>query len=133
MEHVRYLEIPVSDIDRYLPLADRFKALSEMKSVLDRRLFDAHINLDDLTPEQHAILTQQRDERTKHLDQMVLFVLELRQLHKNVLQTASCSGESSRTLRKKLSHFATKIGDTNLSAVTYIMPPRDQQGALGLP
>lgn len=64
-----------------------------MKSVLDRRLFDAHINLDDLTPEQHAILTQQRDERTKHLDQMVLFVLELRQLHKNVLQAASCSGE----------------------------------------
>ncbi|KAK5821527.1 hypothetical protein F5H01DRAFT_411275 [Linnemannia elongata] len=154
VECLRYLVIPVSDIDRYLPLVDKFKALSMVKFELDRRLFPSSINLEELTPEQLTVLNLQRDERKRHLDQMVLFVQGLRHHHGSVLQAASCSGEFERCpdeYEEKLSrllpplpdpellnthnwgHFATKVKETNLSAVKTIMPPQNEQGALSLP
>ncbi|OAQ32587.1 hypothetical protein K457DRAFT_16152 [Linnemannia elongata AG-77] len=154
VERLRYLEIPVSDIDRYLPLVDKFKALSKVWFELDRQLFDAHIDLEELTPEQLTVLNLQRDERKRHLDQMVLFVQGLRHHHGSVLQAASCSGEFERCpdeYEEQLSrllpplpdpealdmhnwgHFATKVRETNLSAVKTITPPRGQPGALSLP
>ncbi|OAQ32590.1 hypothetical protein K457DRAFT_16156 [Linnemannia elongata AG-77] len=154
VERLRYLVIPVSDIDRYLPLVDKFKALSRVKFELDRRLFPSSINLQELTPEQLTVLSHQWDERKQHLDQMVLFVQGLRHHHGSVLQAASCSGEFERCpdeYEEKLSrllpplpdpellnihnwgHFATKVRETNLSAVKTIMPPQNEQGALSLP
>ncbi|KAK5821515.1 hypothetical protein F5H01DRAFT_337321 [Linnemannia elongata] len=154
VERLRYLEILVSDIDRYLPLVDKFKALSRVKFELDRRLFPTSINLEELTPEQLTALNHQREERKQHLDQMVLFAQGLRHHHGSVLQAISCSGnvelcpdeyeEQLNRLLPPLSdpeqlnmqnwgQFATKVKETNLSAVKNIMPPRGEPGALSLP
>ncbi|OAQ32624.1 hypothetical protein K457DRAFT_16188 [Linnemannia elongata AG-77] len=158
MERLRYIEIPVSDIDRYLPLVDKFKALSKVRFELDRRLFPTHIDLEELTPEQFTVLNHQREARKRHLDQMVLFVQGLRHHHGNVLQAATCSGEYPLLCEKcpdeyqehltrllpplpdpkaldiyNWGHFATKVKETNLSAVKTIRPPQGQPGALSLP
>ncbi|KAK5821516.1 hypothetical protein F5H01DRAFT_337322, partial [Linnemannia elongata] len=158
IERLRYLEIPVSDIDRYLPLVDKFKALSRVRFELDRRLFSTHINLERLTPEQRTVLTHQREERRRHLDQMVLFVQGLRHHHGSVLRVATCTGEYPRLCEKcpeeyqehltrllpplldpkaldihNWGQFATKVEETNLSAVKTIKPPQKQKGALSLP
>ncbi|KAG0056708.1 hypothetical protein BGZ89_002056 [Linnemannia elongata] len=158
MERLKYFEIPLSDIDRYLPLVEKFKALSKLRFELDRRLFPTRIDIDELTPEQRTILNHQRAERKRHLDQMLLFVQGLRHHHGSVLQTATCSGErpylsdkcpeeyeeqlagllsplpNPKTLHiNNWGHFATKVKETNLSAVESIMPLQDEQGALSLP
>ncbi|KAF9122882.1 hypothetical protein BG015_005452, partial [Linnemannia schmuckeri] len=158
LERLRFLTIPISDIDRFLPLVDRLKALSSVKFELDRRLFDPYVDLKELTPEQRTVLDHQRDERKQHLDKMVLFVQGLRQHHGNALQAALCYGEYpfhnekcpeeyqvqlTRLLpplpdpqnlgEENWGHFATKVKETNLSSVKYIMPPMSQPGALSLP
>ena len=108
-------------------------------------------------PEELTVLNQQRDEHIQHLDQMVLFVQELRQRHRNVLLTATCYGlylfnnekcpdEYEEQLTRFLpplldpqalndnnwSQFATKVEETNLSAVKSIKPPQSQPEALSL-
>ncbi|KAG9069519.1 hypothetical protein KI688_010422 [Linnemannia hyalina] len=158
VERLRFLEIPVSDIDRYLPLIDQLKALTKVRFELNRWLFPTNVDLDELTPEQRTILSHQRDERKQHLDQMVLFVQGHRRHHGSVLQAATCSGEYPLLAEKcpdeyaeqlthllpplpdpraldihNWGHFATKVKETNLLAVKSIMPPQGQPGALSLP
>ncbi|OAQ21994.1 hypothetical protein K457DRAFT_37379, partial [Linnemannia elongata AG-77] len=158
IERLRHIEIPVSDIDRYLPLVDKFKALSRVRFELDRPLFPTHINLERLTPEQRTVLTHQREERRRHLDQMVLFVQGLRHHHGSVLRVATCTGEYPRLCEKcpeeyqehltrllpplldpkaldihNWGQFATKVEETNLSAVKTIKPPQNQKESLSLP
>ncbi|KAK3824158.1 MAG: hypothetical protein JOS17DRAFT_752122 [Linnemannia elongata] len=155
---VRSLEIPLSDIGRYLPLVDQFRSLSKVRFELDRRLFDADVDLEELTPEQRTLLNHQRNERKQHLDQMILFVQGLRQHYGSVIQAATCSGEYPHLSEKcpdeyvkqltrllpplrdpksilthNWAHFATKVNETNLSAVKSIMPPQDQPESLRLP
>ncbi|KAH7038718.1 hypothetical protein BKA57DRAFT_509471 [Linnemannia elongata] len=158
VERLRYLDIPVSDIGRYLPLVDQLKALLKVRFELDRRLFPTRVDLEELTPEQRTVLNHQRDERKQHLDQMVLFVQGLRHRHGSVLQAAACSGkypllseecpdgyeeqlnrlfpplpDPKALITHNWAHFATKVKETNLSAVKTIVPPDDQPEALSLP
>ncbi|KAF9118125.1 hypothetical protein BGX30_004812 [Mortierella sp. GBA39] len=158
VEHIRILTIPLSDIGRYSSLVNRFESLRDVTFQLDRYLSDEGANMDEITPEELAVHIQQRDERVQHLDQMVLFVQELRQRHKNVLQTAVyyglypcdydwCPEEYQEKLVRLLpplldpqalgsnnwNQFATKVKETNLSAVKDITPPQNQPGALSLP
>ncbi|KAG9069510.1 hypothetical protein KI688_010413 [Linnemannia hyalina] len=158
VERLRFLEIPVSDIDRYLPLIDQLKALTKVRFELNRWLFPTNVDLDELTPEQRTILSHQRDERKQHLDQMVLFVQGHRRHHGSVLQAATCSGEYPLLAEKcpdeyaeqltrllpplldpqalgsnNWNQFTTKVKETNLLAVKSITPPQGQPGALSLP
>ncbi|KAF9536174.1 hypothetical protein EC957_012263, partial [Mortierella hygrophila] len=158
VERIRILTIPLSDIGRYLSLVDRFESLRDVTFQLDRHLSDEDANMDEITPEELAVHNQQRDERVQHLDQMVLFVQELRQRHRNVLQAATyyglypgdydgCPEEYQEKLVRLLpplldpqaldsnnwNQFATKVKETNLSTVKYITPPPGQLGASSLP
>lgn len=105
------------------------------------------LELDDMTPEESAVLNRQQDERWQHLGQMVFFVQELQRHHNNILQNAECvrmyllNDYCSEIYETKLTRllpplnnpqslndknwarFAAAINETNLSAVTSIIPP----------
>ncbi|KAF9151858.1 hypothetical protein BG015_006130 [Linnemannia schmuckeri] len=158
VERIKSLTIPLSDIGRYSSLVDRFEALTNVTFQLDRQLSEEDADMDEITAEELTVLNQQRDERKQHLDQMVLFVQELRQRHKNVLQTAACYGlyplsnekcpeEHQNQLARLFpvlvnpqylydsnwAHFATKIEETDLSTVKMIVLPMGQSDAFTLP
>ncbi|KAF9911481.1 hypothetical protein EC991_003283 [Linnemannia zychae] len=90
VERVKCLSISLTDIERYLPLVDRFKALSNVTFLVDRTLNDYNVGRDMLTSKQWEVLLRQREERIQHLDQMLFFVQEHRRLHRDVLRDADC-------------------------------------------
>ncbi|KAK3824164.1 MAG: hypothetical protein JOS17DRAFT_804601 [Linnemannia elongata] len=155
-ERIKSLVIPISDIGRFLTLVGRFQALSDVTFALDRQLHDDDVNLDDLTFKERTVLNIQLEERTRHLDQMILFVQELQQQHNGFLRTASCPpvryldeecpGEYETKLLCLLpplidpqhidvynwSIFAAKVKETNLSLVKSIKPHMSRRGAMSL-
>ncbi|KAF9136051.1 hypothetical protein BGW39_008014 [Mortierella sp. 14UC] len=141
VERVKSLSICLKDIGRYLPLVDRLKVLSSVTFLLDRKLNDVNLIRKELTPQQWAVLDQQRQEQTRHLDQMLVFVQEHRRIHRGVLRNVACQHlftfiEQCRIQYEQqlfrllpplvnlqfLSHenwarFVARIKETNLSAV----------------
>ncbi|KAF9136063.1 hypothetical protein BGW39_008026 [Mortierella sp. 14UC] len=91
-ERVESLFIPLSDVTRYLALVPRFKSLVEIDFLMDRTFrppvyYGATIVL---KPEPDAVLKRQQENRVRHLEEMLLFVKEHRQVHRNKLQFAEC-------------------------------------------
>ncbi|KAF9924975.1 hypothetical protein FBU30_005169 [Linnemannia zychae] len=144
MERISFISIAISDIGRYLTLINQFKALTAVNFILERHLHDEHVNLDELTSMEQTILAQQLNERTRHLEQMIVFVKEHQRIHPGVLLKAACFQvhphyqQCSEEYEEQLSlllpplhnprvlndenwiRFATNIKGTNLSRVELI-------------
>ncbi|KAG0372854.1 hypothetical protein BGX24_012495 [Mortierella sp. AD032] len=77
VEQLQSLAFPISDFDRYFSVVDRFKVLSNITFELDREL---HQNEEEsllpevLTLQKQVVLNQLLEERTRHLDKMIIFV-----------------------------------------------------------
>lgn len=155
-ERIKSLVIPISDIGRFLTLVGRFQALSDVVFALDRQLHDNDVDLDDMTSEERTVLDIQLEERTRHLDQMILFVQELQQQHNGFLRTASCPAVSYLDEKCPAEYetqllcllptlidpqhlhvynwpqFAAKVKETNLSLVKSIKPQMPRTGGMSL-
>lgn len=154
VERVKSLSISLTDIGRYLPLVPRFKSLSNVNFLLDRKMKNT-VDAVVLTPRQLKLLDQRREERTLHLDQMIAFVQEHQRFHHGVLRTASCERlyffepcptqyeqQLFRLLptlvdpqflnHKNWAHVVANIKEINLSAVRSIQLPEHLKGDMAL-
>ncbi|KAG0272297.1 hypothetical protein BGZ95_011963, partial [Linnemannia exigua] len=87
-EHIRTLHISIADIGRYLDLAPRFKVLSQVDIQVDKPVtLDLLLGV-ELTPEEKEILARLKKERTKHLEDVILFLHEHQRHNPNVIKTA---------------------------------------------
>ncbi|KAK3845582.1 MAG: hypothetical protein J3R72DRAFT_436118 [Linnemannia gamsii] len=155
-EHIRTLQVSIADIGRYLVLAPRFKVLSGVDFQLDRSL-TVHLQLGhELTPGEEEVLARLKKERTKNLEDAILFVQEHQRHNPNVIRTAQyldnhaypdfCPKEYQFRLLQTLpplnqprildtntwAQFAAKIADTDLSYVKGIFTEHMSSDAMYL-
>ncbi|KAK3845583.1 MAG: hypothetical protein J3R72DRAFT_521151 [Linnemannia gamsii] len=148
-EQIQTLHLPLSDVDRYLTLIPRFKILSEATFHLDRTLsVPSELNV-RMTPKEEEVLASLKEDRSRNLEQMILFVQEHRRHHPHVISTARCSNsrffvhhcpreyhirllQSLPPLVRPLflhdrnwDQFATHISETDLAHVRTLRSRRD--------
>ncbi|KAF9136048.1 hypothetical protein BGW39_008011 [Mortierella sp. 14UC] len=88
-EHAQALDMPLSHITQYRSLAKRFKALSTVTFYMDHKLQSYERERSTFTPQVLESLARRHEERSRHLDEMVRFVQELRQCHPQILKVAN--------------------------------------------
>lgn len=89
-ERIQTLCISISDISRYLVLVPRFKVLSKVTFQLDRPLTMKLPEGQQLSQEEEKALARLKENRTKYLEEMMLFVQEHTRHHPKVIRIARC-------------------------------------------
>ncbi|KAF9148697.1 hypothetical protein BG015_009551, partial [Linnemannia schmuckeri] len=91
-ERIKTLHVPISDIGRYLTLIPRLKVLANVTFQVDKNL-NVPIYWDQGTSKEKESLARLKEDRARHLEDMVLFVQEHQRYHRNVIQTAQCAND----------------------------------------
>jgi hypothetical protein len=145
-ERIQILEISIADVGRYLALVPRLKVLSEVNFQLDRNLTMQVRHDHQWTPEEEKVLAMLKEDRTRQLEEMILFVQEHQRHHPKSIRTARCLNDRAfndpcpdeyhfrliQSLpslhqpqyldRNNWAQFAAKVAETDLSCVKYIHP-----------
>lgn len=88
-ERIQTLHIPMSDTSRYLSLIPRLKVLADVVFQIDRNIIPP-LHLDRASSDVSERWTRLKEDRTRHMEEMVLFVQEHQRHHHKVIQTARC-------------------------------------------
>ncbi|KAK3824166.1 MAG: hypothetical protein JOS17DRAFT_752129 [Linnemannia elongata] len=91
-ERIQTLHLPISDISRYLTLVPRLKVLASVVFQIDKNLA-LPCYWEGATREEEESLARLKEDRVKHLEEMVWFVQELQRHHPNVIQTVRCAND----------------------------------------
>ncbi|KAG0202347.1 hypothetical protein BGX33_009762 [Mortierella sp. NVP41] len=78
---------------RYMAVIDRFKVLSDVVFQLDRTLMRGLQPWEELNTDELELLSRHQEERTRHLEEMIVFVQEHRRQHPSVLRKARCAND----------------------------------------
>ncbi|KAK3821521.1 MAG: hypothetical protein J3Q66DRAFT_333502 [Benniella sp.] len=95
LENIQSLVIPLSDIQRYNTVIQRFKSLNKVIFKLDRKLSYQPFIETDLQIEQPALFAQIQRKRTEAYEGMISFVREHCKLFPRQLQFASCPEDTN--------------------------------------
>ncbi|KAF9920704.1 hypothetical protein FBU30_009372, partial [Linnemannia zychae] len=94
-EQIRTLHISIADIGRYKALIPRLKLLSDIGFQIDRNLKSLPGSSFEWTEDESAMLVKLKEDRTRHLEDMLQFVNEYQIHHPNTLRTVRCLNQLS--------------------------------------
>ncbi|KAG9069518.1 hypothetical protein KI688_010421 [Linnemannia hyalina] len=95
-ECIQTLYISIADIDRYMTLMPRLKVLSEVNFQLDRNTTMELQPEHEYTPEERTLSARLEEERTRRLEEMILFVKEHQRHHPKSIKTARCLSDRAK-------------------------------------
>ncbi|KAK3824174.1 MAG: hypothetical protein JOS17DRAFT_752141 [Linnemannia elongata] len=91
-ERIQTLHLPISDIDRYLTLVPRLKVLGSVVFQIDK-ITSTPNHWEGVTSEEKECGIRLKEDRARHLEEMLSFVQEHQRRHRNVIQTARCAND----------------------------------------
>ncbi|KAF9141009.1 hypothetical protein BGX30_005620 [Mortierella sp. GBA39] len=92
-ERIQTLHLPISDIGRYLTLVPRLRVLASVVFQIDKNLAEPSYWGGGMSEEEEECWARLKEDRVRHLEEMISFVQEHQRHHRNVIQTARCAND----------------------------------------